>query len=122
MFMEYFKNITNLREATLIYRRLAMLHHPDRGGDPETMKRINLDFQRFKSIIAGSSASFINLNVGDLVLINESNSVVTKVNSHTFQAKSLYTKREAVFCKSTGRCISNPKFRATSITYINNAG
>ena len=99
-----------------------MLHHPDRGGDPETMKRINLDFQRFKSIIAGSSASFINLNVGDLVLINESNSVVTKVNSHTFQAKSLYTKREAVFCKSTGRCISNPKFRATSITYINNAG
>jgi curved DNA-binding protein CbpA len=23
------------------YRRLARLHHPDRGGDPRTMARIN---------------------------------------------------------------------------------
>ncbi len=37
----YFENIGTLDELKKAYRRLAMLHHPDRGGDLETMKEIN---------------------------------------------------------------------------------
>lgn len=37
----YFEGVTTLDELKAVYRKLAMLHHPDRGGDPETMKAIN---------------------------------------------------------------------------------
>lgn len=38
--MMYF-TATNLNELKVQYRRLAMEHHPDRGGDAEIMKAIN---------------------------------------------------------------------------------
>ena len=41
--MKYFTNCTTLDELKKEYRRLVMLHHPDRGGDTETMKQINND-------------------------------------------------------------------------------
>ena len=33
-----------LSELKAMYRKLAMLHHPDRGGDTEVMKQINNDY------------------------------------------------------------------------------
>ena len=39
--MKYFNNIHTLDELKAAYRRLAMIHHPDRGGDLATMKAIN---------------------------------------------------------------------------------
>lgn len=39
--MKYFTNIHTLDELKKAYRRLAMIHHPDVGGDAETMKAIN---------------------------------------------------------------------------------
>lgn len=44
--MKFFKNVTTLEELKKEYRRLAMLHHPDRGGDEETMKAINAEHDR----------------------------------------------------------------------------
>lgn len=38
---KYFTNVKTLDDLKKAYRRLAMLHHPDRGGDPEVMKQIN---------------------------------------------------------------------------------
>lgn len=50
--MKYFTNINTLDELKKAYRRLAMQHHPDRGGDPEIMKAINNEhdelFERLK--------------------------------------------------------------------------
>ena len=41
--MKYFTNCRTLDELKAEYRRLAMKHHPDRGGDLETMKAINAE-------------------------------------------------------------------------------
>lgn len=41
--MKFFANCETLDELKAEYRRLAMKHHPDRGGDVETMKAINAE-------------------------------------------------------------------------------
>lgn len=42
--MKYFTNCRTLDELKKEYRRLATLNHPDRGGDEETMKTINNEY------------------------------------------------------------------------------
>ena len=42
--MKYFNNCNTLDELKKEYRRLAMQNHPDRGGDAETMKAINAEY------------------------------------------------------------------------------
>lgn len=42
--MKYFAQCKNLEELKKEFRRLAMIHHPDRGGDVETMKEINNEY------------------------------------------------------------------------------
>lgn len=44
--MTYFNDCNTLDELKKAYRRLAMIHHPDRGGDLETMKHINAEYER----------------------------------------------------------------------------
>lgn len=42
--MKYFKNCTTKEECKKMYKKLAFKHHPDRGGDLDTMKEINNEF------------------------------------------------------------------------------
>lgn len=42
--MKYFTTCKTLDELKKEFRRLAMLHHPDHGGDTETMKAINAEY------------------------------------------------------------------------------
>lgn len=42
----YFNHCRNLDELKKEYRRLTMLHHPDRGGDTSTMQAINTEHDR----------------------------------------------------------------------------
>lgn len=42
--MKYFTNCKTIEEAKKLYRRLAMENHPDRGGDLDTMKAINAEY------------------------------------------------------------------------------
>ena len=44
--MRFFSNCSNLAELKAEYRRLAKIHHPDRGGDTETMKAINNEYEK----------------------------------------------------------------------------
>lgn len=41
----YFKDCRTLQEVKQVYKRLAMIHHPDRGGDTATMQEINLQYE-----------------------------------------------------------------------------
>lgn len=41
--MKYFSNCRSLDELKAEYRRLTLKHHPDVGGDVETMKEINTE-------------------------------------------------------------------------------
>jgi DnaJ-class molecular chaperone len=49
--MKYFTNINTLDELKAEYRRLAMKHHPDRGGDDATMKAINNEHDELFEIL-----------------------------------------------------------------------
>jgi len=40
----YFDNLKTVAEVKSLYRTLAMQYHPDRGGDLETMKQINIEY------------------------------------------------------------------------------
>ena len=42
--MKYFENAKTLDELKAAYRRAAMLHHPDMGGDVAEMQRINAEY------------------------------------------------------------------------------
>lgn len=47
-----FKNCTTLEELGQEYHQLAMLHHPDKGGDTATMQAINAEFEMLFPILA----------------------------------------------------------------------
>lgn len=41
----FFNNCTTIEDLKQEYHRLAMLHHPDKGGDTATMQMINAEFE-----------------------------------------------------------------------------
>jgi len=42
--MKYFNTCSTIEEAKKLYRNLAFQYHPDRGGNDETMKEINSEY------------------------------------------------------------------------------
>ena len=44
--MKWFENVKKIEELRQLYRKLLKEHHPDNGGDEETMKEINLEYDR----------------------------------------------------------------------------
>lgn len=44
--MKYFKEVQSLEDLKKQFKKLAMKHHPDRGGDQETMKAINNEYDK----------------------------------------------------------------------------
>lgn len=54
--MKWFKNITTIDELRKEYRRLAVLHHPDKGGSTQDMQEINNEYDILsKKLINGNS-------------------------------------------------------------------
>jgi len=45
MITQFFKGCRTLDEAKRQYKKLALLHHPDRGGDNATMAEINRQYR-----------------------------------------------------------------------------
>lgn len=47
----FFDAIHTLDDLKAAYRKLAMQHHPDMGGDTETMQRINAEYTKMHDIL-----------------------------------------------------------------------
>lgn len=54
--MAYFQNIHSLADLKKEYRRLAMLHHPDKGGDTAIMQQVNTEFEGLYDMWKDSTA------------------------------------------------------------------
>lgn len=48
---KYFENISTLEELRKQYKELLKLHHPDNGGDLETMQEINAEYDRLFKVL-----------------------------------------------------------------------
>ena len=48
MNIKYFYNCHALEEVKRKYKELAMLHHPDKGGDTATMQEINNEYEEIQ--------------------------------------------------------------------------
>jgi len=118
--MDYFNGITDRFELKLVYRRLAMLNHPDMGGNPTVMKKINHEYALAKQGIE-TDKKHLNVNNNDTVKVNDSLAKVIFVGKKTLILESLKTRRRAVFCRETGVCISNPQFKITQTKQRNYA-
>lgn len=54
----FFKGCVKPEHVKALYRELAMKHHPDRGGDLETMKQVNAQYHaKLKSFDGATSYS-----------------------------------------------------------------
>jgi len=56
--MKWFKNVNNLSELRTMYRNLAKTHHPDRGGDLESMKEINNEYEKLSKTLINGNTNF----------------------------------------------------------------
>ena len=54
---QYFNNLNTVSEIKYEYRRLCMIHHPDRGGDTETMQDINTQYHTALSACNGQTST-----------------------------------------------------------------
>ena len=54
--MKWFENVKKIEELRRLYRKLLKEHHPDNGGDEETMKEINLEYDRVFSDLSRFSS------------------------------------------------------------------
>ena len=52
--MKFFANCRTLDDARAEYRKLLVLHHPDRGGSEDTFKEITTEYERFLQAMINS--------------------------------------------------------------------
>lgn len=65
----YFENCKTLEELKAEYRRLARVHHPDVGGDTETMKQINNQYEAAFNTMNSASAQPKTETAGDFIRV-----------------------------------------------------
>lgn len=56
--MKWFVNITTLDDLRKEYRRLAVLHHPDKGGRVSDMQEINAEYDILSKKLINSNPDF----------------------------------------------------------------
>ena len=60
----YFQNVNSIDDLKHQYKNLAKKYHPDRGGNTEIMKIINLEYEYLSPYI------FLHLSIKTLVFIS----------------------------------------------------
>lgn len=56
--MKFFENVKTLDELRKEYRRLAMIYHPDKGGDTVLMQILNDQYERLSKKLINGNADF----------------------------------------------------------------
>ena len=56
--MKWFHNITTLDQLRSEYRKLAIKHHPDKGGSTVDMQEINAEYEILSKRLINNEASF----------------------------------------------------------------
>lgn len=110
--MYHFKNVSSQDELKKVYRRLAILYHPDKGGCLNIMQEINNEYARLSDNIGKTPENLTEVKVGNIIYVNKTRCIVTQVEKDRFKARSLNTGREAYFSKTTGYAMLNLKLRA----------
>jgi len=111
--MRFFPDdIENEVQARLNYKRLAILYHPDMGGNEEIMRAINKEYEQVKKKLRKYRDGLKNLKPGDVVLVNGTECEVTAVFEKTFIAKAKGRHRLAIFEKKTGYSVYDKKYKA----------
>jgi len=105
-------NIRSEVQARLNYKRLAVLYHPDMGGNEEVMREINQEYELVKKQLQKYRKGLGDLKIGDRVLVNGTECTVTAVFEKTFIAKARGRHRLAVFEKKTGCSVYDKKYIA----------
>ncbi|MBN2616458.1 MAG: hypothetical protein JXR71_12260 [Bacteroidales bacterium] len=114
--MRFFPDtIENEIQARLNYKRLAVLYHPDRGGNEEIMRAINQEYDLIKKKLKKQRQGLQSVQVGDRVRVNGTECEVTAVFKDSFVAKAVGRHRLAVFDKKTGIALYDHKFKAEVI-------
>ena len=111
--MAYFNDVLTAEQLKSVYRRLAMLYHPDKGGNLGVMQKINVEYSLLSREIEKVPKSLAEIKVGNTIFVNKSKCIVTHVDKHCFKAKSLETKRETFFSKTTGFAMLNFRYKAS---------
>lgn len=57
---KYFTGIKTIEELKKEYKRLALLNHPDRGGNEETMKEINIEYDMMLERLKNTANEDVN--------------------------------------------------------------
>ena len=110
--MDFFEGITTEAQLKLNFRRLAIMYHPDKGGDIETMKLINKEYDEVKKSLLQKSNPLYNLKTGDTVYVNGTECIATIVSEEKFVAQAKGRTKKALFDKRTGLGIYNKKYKA----------
>jgi len=120
-------NAESMIELKSLYRKLASIHHPDKGGNSSVMQRINDQYQIMKKRIKqaaceynssgrerqASTDDFSDIKVGARIYVNGTMCEVIQVDCNTFHAVAISHNRQAVFCKHTGYGKYNHKIKAS---------
>ena len=110
--MVYFSEITTHEELKTTYRKLALLHHPDKGGSVNTMQKINSEYNVIRKKFKNRPKPLKDIKVDDVVFVNNTICVVTSITESSFLVKAKHKERTAWICKKTGLCKTEEKFKA----------
>ncbi|MDZ7684172.1 MAG: J domain-containing protein [Gammaproteobacteria bacterium] len=136
----YFSNVNQIDELKGQYRRLASRYHPDRGGNPQLMTRINLEYEVLLASLKGATLRepppraasgrqrhgafrerrrrfFQDVQVGETVFVNGTECEVLEVNDTAFRVVAKGRTRQTWFNKADGYCRFNRRFRAAWVKH-----
>ncbi len=85
--MTYFNNCKNREDLKNEYKLLAKRHHPDLGGDVETMKLVNTEYaEALKNVLKNGEFIFSETEIDDIIkndeeLRNKLNSILSVIGT-----------------------------------------